>query len=185
MYKTELYHHGIKGQKWGIRRFQNKDGTLTTLGKKKYTTSTFSARRHESAANKSYRDAADLRKHGYVEEANAVKKVADKHMARAKSLDNKAKTKKVYKQGVRASNAAYDAMSYQVFFHPTSYILSSKQGQKYTQMVQQYAYVTRLSDIARADYHKAEKVDKLIKKSDMSYEEAKAYVYGSNKSNKK
>lgn len=32
----ELYHHGIKGQKWGIRRWQNEDGTLTELGKQKY-----------------------------------------------------------------------------------------------------------------------------------------------------
>lgn len=32
----ELYHHGIKGQKWGIRRFQNPDGTLTEAGKKHY-----------------------------------------------------------------------------------------------------------------------------------------------------
>ena len=30
----ELYHHGIKGQKWGIRRFQKKDGTWTAKGKK-------------------------------------------------------------------------------------------------------------------------------------------------------
>ena len=31
-----LKHHGIKGQKWGVRRFQNKDGTLTPAGKQKY-----------------------------------------------------------------------------------------------------------------------------------------------------
>lgn len=33
----ELYHHGIQGQKWGIRRYQNPDGTLTPEGKKRYS----------------------------------------------------------------------------------------------------------------------------------------------------
>lgn len=32
----ELYHHGIKGQKWGVRRFQNADGTFNEAGKKRY-----------------------------------------------------------------------------------------------------------------------------------------------------
>ena len=33
----ELYHHGIKGMKWGVRRFQRKDGSLTSAGKKRYS----------------------------------------------------------------------------------------------------------------------------------------------------
>lgn len=33
---NELYHFGIKGQKWGVRRFQNSDGTLTPAGRKRY-----------------------------------------------------------------------------------------------------------------------------------------------------
>lgn len=32
----ELYHHGTKGMRWGIRRYQNKDGSLTPAGKKRY-----------------------------------------------------------------------------------------------------------------------------------------------------
>ena len=32
----EIYHHGIIGQKWGVRRFQNPDGSLTDAGKKRY-----------------------------------------------------------------------------------------------------------------------------------------------------
>lgn len=35
----ELYHHGIKGQKWGVRRFQNADGSLTPAGRKRYSAS--------------------------------------------------------------------------------------------------------------------------------------------------
>lgn len=36
MNNTELYHHGVKGQRWGVRRYQNKDGSLTSYGKKRY-----------------------------------------------------------------------------------------------------------------------------------------------------
>lgn len=35
----ELYHHGVKGMKWGRRRYQNKDGSLTPAGKKRYADS--------------------------------------------------------------------------------------------------------------------------------------------------
>ena len=35
----ELYHYGIKGQKWGVRRYQNKDGSLTAAGKKRRSSS--------------------------------------------------------------------------------------------------------------------------------------------------
>lgn len=36
MTKTYLAHHGIKGQRWGVRRFQNDDGSLTPAGIRRY-----------------------------------------------------------------------------------------------------------------------------------------------------
>lgn len=38
IFSTELYHHGVKGQKWGVRRYQEADGTLTAEGKRRYRT---------------------------------------------------------------------------------------------------------------------------------------------------
>lgn len=35
IHTDEMYHHGIRGQKWGIRRYQNKDGSLTPAGRKR------------------------------------------------------------------------------------------------------------------------------------------------------
>lgn len=36
MTEQELYHHGILGQKWGVRRYQNQDGSYTAAGKERY-----------------------------------------------------------------------------------------------------------------------------------------------------
>ena len=41
VYRTdELEHHGVKGMKWGVRRYQNVDGTLTEAGRHRYSTRT-------------------------------------------------------------------------------------------------------------------------------------------------
>ncbi len=71
-----LAHHGIKGMKWGVRRFQNEDGSLTSAGKRRAERNrkyiqreiSFQEKKIDShnAAAKAYRDsAADVRKRGF------------------------------------------------------------------------------------------------------------------------
>ena len=74
----ELQHHGIKGMKWGKRRFQNADGTLTSLGRFRYGKATTE-------------DYTEL--HGKVEKASGFVKSAQKYQSDKDHKDYEEKIK--------------------------------------------------------------------------------------------
>lgn len=101
-YSAELYHHGIKGQKWGVRRYQNDDGTLTSAGRERYGMRDMasdmgfgekghlnSTQKHLSRYASSYANAA-LRKYNKAEKMQQKGKDNSKVMKKAENLEKNA-----------------------------------------------------------------------------------------------
>lgn len=82
-----LEHHGILGQKWGIRRYQNEDGSLTEAGKRRYSREVAKEQRVARSIEKSERRMR-------IKEAKAAAKASEME-AKARILEAKARSKKV------------------------------------------------------------------------------------------
>lgn len=94
-FPDELYHHGILGQRWGIRRYQNKDGTLTEAGKQRIKKKGFFETRRDKKKMKKLREAKEQKKRekeereriinsGDANEIDKIKhKLTDEEYARA------------------------------------------------------------------------------------------------------
>ena len=114
-YPSYLIHYGIQGQKWGVRRFQNEDGTYTSEGlerrytkegykslKSKYKNSIKDARkefqkvRKESGKNKLLSNKMDQYK--------AMDKVDDWAIKKSKELYEKYKNVKIYEAKLKGKN---------------------------------------------------------------------------------
>lgn len=90
---AELYHHGVKGMKWGVRRYQNADGSLTTAGKKRAAklSEKLNERRTEARIryNVASTSATTARTAETRRERNTAKQVGIKSMDNAYKLDKK------------------------------------------------------------------------------------------------
>ena len=85
MDRDELMHHGVKGMKWGVRRYQNKDGSLTLSGKKRFA----SISKNENKQKKESESAKWLLKAN----SDNSKILAKEHMEIARDFNDKSYAK--------------------------------------------------------------------------------------------
>lgn len=92
---NDLRHHGIKGQKWGRRRYQNADGSLTPAGKQRYGSQENFERQYPEDVRKGIKST----KEGVDGAKNFTKAVKDKNEDRSRK--NQRKADKMLEEAVR------------------------------------------------------------------------------------
>lgn len=112
---NELYHHGIKGMRWGVRRYQNADGSLTSDGKKRYSKSgsfkeyfntVSKANQQQRAAKRHYKqESIDIAADFGNKVDSAYKEYNEQYENSVKRYKNKAKAARLQKE------AAWDNLS--------------------------------------------------------------------------
>lgn len=120
-----LVHHGVLGMKWGIRRYQNKDGTLTAQGKSRYGTTSALRRTLRGMANttlgqklavrmnKGYREDRKEIKSAYLEKKSKLNKNSSKYKENLKSLNDDYKKTKG-EAATAAADAIYGRQSHEL-----------------------------------------------------------------------
>ena len=166
-YQAELYHHGIKGQKWGVRRYQNPDGSLTAAGEKRYSTGELrdkmkSAKKESKQAYKDFRKKVGLgigidKIQGSAEAKKHAEEVALKYIdakaaykgRRSEKAEMNAYRKIMQPYGIRGSvgDARSDQSATKIYNH-----LATTRGKEYAdrveRSVQNHAYVTMATSAA-------------------------------------
>ena len=158
---NELYHHGIKGMRWGVRRYQNADGSLTPAGRKRVSkeykktadevTKTLN-RNSTDMYVKSYNKAADYMNSGGIDKFNKrqEKKYGKKYQERDGYMDDYMKLfdKKLTENLNKSLNDFY---------------VSDKNVQKARDLVKKYD-MTKWDDLAKQNEAAIEDVRKTVEK---------------------
>ena len=178
-YQYELYHYGILGMKWGVRRYQNKDGSLTPAGRRHY-----------------YGDASVARAHSKYQEAQANRKTAKKlkNQASRKAIIPTKKNLMAYGNAMRDYSIAKNKEYRSEFEYNTkreaarirAKNIEFKNKSKYRQKLEaQYKKLGFSAEDAQAAANKKIRTEKILAASAaLTVAACAAYAYNKHRKNK-
>lgn len=178
-YPNELYHYGILGMKWGVRRYQNQDGSLTNAGRRHY-----------------YGDASVARAHSKYQEAQANRKTAKKleKQALRKAIIPTKKNLMTYGNAMRDHSKAKNKEYRSEFEYKTkreaarirAKNIEFKETSKYRQKLEaQYKKLGLSDEDAQAAANRKIRAEKILAASAaLTVAACAAYAYNKNRKNK-
>ena len=163
----ELYHHGIKGMKWGVRRYQRKDGSLTPAGKKRQQILDAAAEQAKSLAKQADTDKAHFEKMAKKHEAKSGTEPTQKQIQKylrdqfGNDIDTKQGRASIKKDfeidttleewAAKELNADNEAKRYRALARD-----AAKMGEYYMKRAKHYSSMN-VSEISNKDVKKAKK----------------------------
>lgn len=176
---NELYHYGVLGMRWGVRRYQNKDGSLTNAGRRHY-----------------YGDASVARAHSKYQEAKANRKVAKglKNNARRQAIIPTKKNRETYEKAKIKLQTAKDKEYRSEFDYKTkreaarirAKNIEFKEKSKYRQKLEaQYKKLGLSNEDAQAAANRKIRAEKILAASAaLTVAACAAYAYNKHRKNK-
>ena len=103
---SEMNHSGIKGMKWGVRRFQNADGTLTAAGKERYSSGGDGSSKDSTSGNKTVEEHPD---HAKTHDNKPVESMSDAELReRLNRIDMEQRYNKANPANVKRGKELFD-----------------------------------------------------------------------------